>query len=141
MQNTTPEDSDLEPVGIASTSAQVKISHLRVLRDIYYIADRWDSMGHDAWYQYGEAKPGNWQLPREPHYVDFSLGKDQFFVLGDNSAKSKDGRLWGPEYWVPRDLLIGKALFIYWPHSWNRIPYVNIPFPFFPNFSRMELVR
>jgi len=42
---------------------------------------------------------------------------------------------------VPRDLLIGKALFIYWPHSWNRIPYVNIPFPFFPNFGRMGLVR
>ena len=66
---------------------------------------------------------------------------DQFFVLGDNSAKSKDGRLWGPEYWVSRELLIGKALFIYWPHSWNKIPYVNIPFPYFPNFARMGLVR
>ena len=67
---------------------------------------------------------------------------DQFFVLGDNSAKSKDGRLWGHDnYWVSRDLLIGKALFIYWPHSWNKIPYVNIPFPYFPNFGRMGLVR
>jgi hypothetical protein len=36
-------------------------------------------------------------------------------VLGDNSAWSKDGRLWGDNYWVPRELLIGKALFTYWP--------------------------
>ena len=36
-------------------------------------------------------------------------------------------------------LLIGKALFIYWPHSWNKIPYVNVPFPFFPNFCTMGL--
>jgi hypothetical protein len=39
-------------------------------------------------------------------------------------------------------LLIGKALFIYWPHSWDRLPYFNsIPCPYFPNFTRMGLVR
>lgn len=45
-------------------------------------------------------------------------GKDQFFALGDNSPQSKDSRLWATpntEYFVERDLLIGKALFIYWP--------------------------
>ena len=63
-------------------------------------------------------------------------------MLGDNSAKSKDGRLWGAAEVLgqPR-LLIGKALFIYWPHSWNKIPYVNLPFPYFPNVARMGLVR
>ena len=77
-----------------------------------------------------------------PEYVDFPLGSDQFFVLGDNSAMSKDGRLWGSDnYWVPRELLIGKALCVYWPHSWNQIPYLDVPFPLFPNFSRMGLVR
>ena len=54
----------------------------------------------------------------------------QFLMLGDNSAASKDSRLWeqdseypgGPplEYYVRRDLLLGKALFIYWPHSWDK---------------------
>ena len=34
------------------SGASVRISHLRVLRDIYYIADKLDSMGHDVWYQY-----------------------------------------------------------------------------------------
>lgn len=45
-------------------------------------------------------------------------GKDQFFALGDNSPQSKDSRLWATpntEYYVERELLIGKALFIYWP--------------------------
>ncbi|MFC1703646.1 signal peptidase I [Candidatus Omnitrophota bacterium] len=35
-----------------------------------------------------------------------------FFVLGDNSASSRDSRYWG---FVPEDLLIGKAILIYWP--------------------------
>ena len=35
-----------------------------------------------------------------------------FFVLGDNSASSKDSRYWG---FVPYRDLIGKAIFIWWP--------------------------
>jgi hypothetical protein len=145
LNNTQADGTDLEPVGIASAAAQVRISHLRVLRDIYYIADRLNSTAHDVWYKPGEALPNKQTPGRDPGYVQFSLGENQFFALGDNSLKSKDGRLWGREdrneHCVPRDLLIGKAMFIYWPHSWNRIPYVDIPFPFFPNFKRMELVR
>jgi hypothetical protein len=142
LGNVRPDSADLAPVGVASTGASLRISHLRVLRDIYYIADKCGSMGHDIWYRPGNAKLGRAMEPQQlDRYVEFSLGNEQFFVLGDNSAKSKDGRLWGPEFWVSRDLLIGKALFIYWPHSWDRIPYLKIPFPYFPNFSRMGLVR
>ena len=100
----------------------MRVSHLRVLRDIYYNADSSiDLAGHDFSYRPGDARPGQ-ELPpsQETQYVDFPLGSDQFFVLGDNSAMSKDGRLWGidhKDYWVPRKLLIGKALLIYWPHS------------------------
>ncbi len=97
--------------------------------------------------------PGNmWTVevklkPADPK----SPATDQFFVLGDNSAQSQDGRLWADpnnpdyhgierEYWVDRELLIGKALFIYWPHGWN-VPYVHLPFNPIPNFRRMHLVR
>lgn len=38
--------------------------------------------------------------------------KDSYFVLGDNSASSKDSRYWG---FVPKNYLIGKAVLIIWP--------------------------
>jgi signal peptidase I len=62
-------------------------------------------------------------------------------MLGDNSPASSDARLWNGEKYVARELLIGQALFIFWPHSFHQIPGTGIPFPFFPNFARMGLIR
>ena len=145
LGNTRPDPSDLMPASVGSTGAEVRIGHLRLLCDIYYGAQRGMGMPSekcDVEYESGQALPGKGRLPVGANYVDFTLRPDQFFMLGDNSARSKDGRLWGPDnHWVDRELLIGKALFVYWPHSWDKIPYVNIPLPFFPNFARMRLVR
>lgn len=146
LGNSEPDDNDLSPVGVASIAAKVKLSHIRILRDIYYIAAREHSPSIS---DYADPFP----IPREitdfirsrprRNTVEFVLKPDQFFMLGDNSARSKDGRLWGPEHWVNRDLLIGQALLVYWPHSWNKIhtPWFDIPCPYFPNFQRMGLVR
>ncbi len=41
-----------------------------------------------------------------------------YYVLGDNSANSRDSRYWG---FVPKDNVIGKATFIYWPLNRMRI--------------------
>lgn len=38
--------------------------------------------------------------------------EDNYFVLGDNSASSKDSRYWG---FVPKENVIGRAMFIWWP--------------------------
>jgi signal peptidase I len=87
-------------------------------------------------------KPGLWDdaFDRMPS-LEFALGEDEFLALGDNSTKSKDSRLWNTGHFVKRELLIGKAIFIYWPHSWHRLPGTSIPFPYFPNFPRMGFVR
>ena len=56
LKNHQPDESDLTPVGIGSAGAKVRISHLQVLRDIYYIATDWNSGGMVD-YDYGAGPP------------------------------------------------------------------------------------
>lgn len=92
-------------------SGTLTLSHIAIFRDIHYIAKKSATSPEE-----GRAIEGN----------PFTLGKDEFFVLGDNSPNSEDGRWWARagignnglsyrEGIVPRDYLVGKALFVYWP--------------------------
>jgi signal peptidase I len=67
--------------------------------------------------------------------VEFVLDEGQYFPMGDNSPSSKDARVWGPDHYVDAKWLIGKAQFVFWPHSWRR------PVPYWPNFNRFRFVR
>jgi len=81
---------------------------------------------------------------------------DEFFVLGDNSPQSRDGRSWtqaaptlrlrdddGRALYklgtVPRYNLIGKALWVYWPAGFG-LPILE-DLPIIPNVGRMRLIR
>lgn len=113
---------------------------LRETQALFGDPERWDEYA------------GVWQSRRS---VSFDLDEDQFFPMGDNSAASLDARCWVgakargrlPERfhddaykfsdaaYVPRDLLVGKALIVFWPHPWKR------PVPMTPNFKRFKLIR
>jgi signal peptidase I len=170
-ESSPSDPGDLAPAGIGSKGTALKVTSLLLSRDIYYIADSYehngpgglsdypfDAMpyleGLDA-EQYAEflSNPSRWEVYAKRRAVSFALerdpndsARDQFFMLGDNSPFSKDSRLWPDrsinlKFYVERQLLIGKALCIYWPHTWHRIPGTSVPFPYFPNFGDMGLVR
>jgi hypothetical protein len=49
------------------------------------------------------------------------LEQGEYFVMGDNSPKSFDCRLWPlPRPVVPERNLVGKAFFVYWPSAGTR---------------------
>lgn len=47
-----------------------------------------------------------------------NVPRDSYYVLGDNSASSRDSRYWG---FVPKKNMLGEAVLIYWPPNRIRI--------------------
>jgi len=126
---------DIEPRVEIFGSGKLTLSHVAIFRDIHYTKVKFANS-----YEHGRA------TKEEP----FVLGQDEFFVLGDNSPNSEDGRWWNragvankglPEYrmgTVPRNYLVGKALFVYWPSGFK--PFADFPFGVIPNVGRMRLI-
>lgn len=77
-----------------------------------------------------------------------SLNGDQFFMLGDNSPASRDGRGWERvDPWVAaalddtvgvvhRDLMMGRAFFVYFP-----APHTNLRRLPIPDFGRLRFIH
>ncbi len=76
---------------------------LRVLRDLYYT---------------GRGTHGT-SAPED-------LGPDEYFVLGDNSATSRDSREWGP---IHGSWIVGRPIAVVWPPSRIRRLPAAVPGP------------
>ncbi len=115
-------------------SGKLTLSHIAIFRDIHYT----------------ELQYGNSGTPGRATKEAFDLGEDEFFVLGDNSPDSEDCRWWrkpgianeGLDGYrtgtVPRDYLVGKALFVYWPSGFK--PFEKSPVGIIPNIGRMRFI-
>lgn len=155
---------DAAPVALGVRGGKASVSHVVLHRDKYYISSKeagpeiidypFDGL-HEFLRVYENpsvwSETNFWSLRRR---TEFPLADDQFFTMGDNSPQSADARCWGkgrfggrlPDRYhddaysysdatyVPRELMIGKALFVFWPHPWSG----TIPLP---NFGRFRLIE
>jgi len=130
-----PRKTSIEPQVRIFGAGSLTLSHVAVFRDIHYTSAKYANST-----EAGRATEGN----------PLTLGTDEFFVLGDNSPNSEDGRWWtspgkgnnGISYRpgiVPRDYLVGKAFFVYWPSGFR--PYPRFPFAVIPNVGQMRFIH
>lgn len=136
----SPDDAgtrktDIQPKAQILGSGKLNLSHVALFRDTHYTSAN----------STGQRKPG-----RASEGNPFTLGQDEFFALGDNSPNSADCRFWGQKGKgnnksffragiVPREYLVGKALFVYWPSGFK--PFVKSRFALIPNIGRMRFVH
>jgi signal peptidase I len=109
---TYPPAKEIGPVGendikaparIGVHSAGLAVTHLQLWRNTYYTLNEQDP-NHVATITVG-ANP-------EQKIQTFYVQPGHYLALGDNSSASSDSRYWGL---VPERLLLGRALWVYYP--------------------------
>ncbi len=127
-------------------------------------------LDRDLYYQPGPLLPGNQVASNGPILGGLAfacdpqhpaqLGVDDFLMLGDNSPASRDGRFWGrphpilkgaigfeKPFLVPRQLLVGKAVCVYFPAWYPLGTGLDMKDPagrapgIVPNFGSLRFIR
>ncbi|GIW93500.1 MAG: hypothetical protein KatS3mg110_1541 [Pirellulaceae bacterium] len=140
------DPGDLAPARIALKGASGTLERIWLWRDVYYLA-----MTSHSIFEY-QASLTSYDIERtlrtpelwstSPIFAkrptaEFVVPADGYLPLGDNSPESLDARMWGRLPYLERDLLIGEAILIYFPHAW-RGPFFPL---YWPNFQRMGLIH
>lgn len=129
-------------VMVAASQLAGELRHVVIDRDVHYRSPQINGSRNRAW----DSQPG-WATARNP----VRLRDGEYFVLGDNSPASEDGRLWsyygdhlklrGEDYQigtVPADQMIGKAFFVYWPAGYRP---AFVQWGIIPNVGRMRWIH
>ncbi|APZ96767.1 S26 family signal peptidase [Fuerstiella marisgermanici] len=106
-------------LGLGLRGGSVLVSELRLYRDVYYT-------------------PGRRKNGVERPYV---LGKDCYFMQGDNSPVSSDSRNW-EDPCVPHRLLVGKPFVVHLPSRPGRLSFAGFELPIrIPDFERIRYIH
>ncbi|MGA2584499.1 MAG: S26 family signal peptidase [Tepidisphaeraceae bacterium] len=118
---------------IEADNQSCTLDHIGLWKSIYY-TNRDES-----------GQPFNEASPSKP----VVLGPTEYFTMGDNSAVSKDARIW-PEPInlpaeelnvqagrVPAQFLLGEAIFVYWPAGYRAFGSVSV----IPDFGDMRWIH
>jgi signal peptidase I len=117
-------------VRIGLEDAKASLGNPHIERDLHYLARGSESI---VGFYSRERGRGRWldlpaaTVPGLPPRVGSAaairtrekLGDDEYFFMGDNSASSYDGRMWGS---VAKGDMVGRAFFLFWPpHQVRRL--------------------
>lgn len=128
-------------ITIDATNQKAQLAHVGLWRDVYYINSR-------------DNRNLQWAIPRNfPNNVvrlSNMPGKEEYFVMGDNSLISGDARYWVRDVDLPAEdvhaqggrvparFMLGKAFFVYWPAGFR--PQASLP-GIIPNFGKMRFIH
>jgi len=117
-----PVEPIRNPVAVAASGAPLHLLRQRVYRDVYY-----RPLPRD---QEPEAAP-----------VEYRLGPEEYFVLGDNSSVSVDSRHW-PAGSVTQGLLIGRPVILHLPSQKKEVTIGSYTTRIrVPDLERIRLLR
>jgi signal peptidase I len=119
------KENDIErPAGVAVKGAALTVEHLKLWRDTYYTTNGSSAdVALEASLQSNPDSAEGWKAPPEnTSYKAMHVQPDHYLCLGDNSPESSDGRYWGL---VPKRLMLGRALIVYYPFKFPYWPLNN----------------